>query len=408
MKYELLDVDGQKAVIKVIGVGGGGGNATNHMANSGVDGVEFICANTDAQALSKLDVDKILQLGHQLTNGLGAGTNPEIGKKAAEEDLERIKEVVSGANMIFLTAGMGGGTGTGAIPVIAEVAREMEILTVAVVTKPFEFEGKNKKKVAEQGIQELEKHVDSLITIPNEKLLTELGDNLSLMSAFNKANDVLLEAVQGITELITHPGLINVDFADVKTVMSKMGVAIMGSGSASGENRAREAAEKATSCPLLEDINLQGARGILVNITAADVNIAEFNEVGSIVHEFAADEAVFKIGTAIDPSLGDEIKVTVVATGMRSEGQEAPVSEPISIIPQSVKIASAGNHNQDPLSGCMTGLEPDYGVYDTPAKDRQLAAREKRYGAQVKPQSNATDDGLDYLDVPAFLRRQAD
>ncbi len=390
MKYELMDMGAQKAVIKVIGVGGGGGNAVDHMANSGITGVEFICANTDAQALSILNVDKILQLGHQLTNGLGAGTNPEIGKKAAEEDVDRIREVVEGANMIFLTAGMGGGTGTGAVPIIAEVTRELGILTVAVVTKPFEFEGKNKKRVAEEGIQELEKHVDSLITIPNEKLLTELGDNLSISSAFNKANDVLLDAVQGITELITHPGLINVDFADVKTVMSKMGVAIMGSGSASGENRAREAAEKATSCPLLEDINLQGARGILVNITAADVSIAEFNEVGSIVHEFAADDAVFKIGTAIDSSLGDEIKVTVVATGMgRESAKEA--AEAISIVPKVV------------TPSVVDGV-PNYGDYDTPPKDRQFPGS-KRYGAKAKaPQI----DDLDILDIPAFLRRQAD
>ncbi len=389
MKYELVDMCSQNAVIKVIGVGGGGGNATDHMANSGIDGVEFICANTDAQALGKLNVDKILQLGHQLTNGLGAGTDPEIGKKAAEEDIERIKEVVNGADMIFLTAGMGGGTGTGAIPVIAEVTREMGILTVAVVTKPFNFEGKNKKNVAEAGIRELEKHVDSLITIPNEKLLTELGENLSLISAFNKANDVLLEAVQGITELIVHPGLINVDFADVKRVMSKMGVAIMGTGSATGENRAREAAEKAISCPLLEDINLQGARGILVNITAADVNIAEFNEVGSIVHEFASDDAVFKIGTAIDHSLADEIKVTVVATGMG--GVEIGAAAPISIVP---KIATE------------TSADPNYKLFDSPAINRKMSGetRETRFGAQAK---DASGD-LDYLDIPAFLRRQAD
>lgn len=388
MKYELMDMCSQNAVIKVIGVGGGGGNATGHMAGSGIEGVEFICANTDAQALGKLNVDKILQLGHQLTNGLGAGTDPDIGRKAAEEDVERIREVVTGADMVFLTAGMGGGTGTGAIPVIAEVTRELGILTVAVVTKPFNFEGKNKKNVAEAGIRELEKHVDSLITIPNEKLLTELGDNLSLVSAFNKANDVLLEAVQGITELIVHPGLINVDFADVKRVMSKMGVAIMGTGTATGENRAREAAEKAISCPLLEDINLQGARGILVNISAADVNIAEFNEVGSIVHEFASDDAVFKIGTAIDPTLGDEIKVTVVATGMGVEAVEPAV--PISLAAKAVESA----------------VEPNYKMFDSPAINRKVRteARETRFGAQGRD----SDSDLDYLDIPAFLRRQAD
>lgn len=324
MKYELMDMYSQNAIIKVIGVGGGGGNAVNHMVDCGIDGVEFICANTDAQALRKLQVNTVVQLGSELTKGLGAGTNPEIGKQAALEDRERLREIVEGADMVFLTAGMGGGTGTGAIPVIAEIAREMGILTVAVVTKPFQFEGKKKQQVAELGIKELEKHVDSLITIPNQKLLPVLGNNISLVNAFNAANDVLLDAVQGITELIVHPGLINVDFADVRTVMSDMGVAIMGSGSSSGENRAREAAEKAIACPLLEDINLQGAHGILVNITAAaDLGIAEFDEVGNIVHEFASEDAIIKIGTAIDPDLEDEIKVTVVATGMGDAAQSS-------------------------------------------------------------------------------------
>ena len=330
MKYELVDTYSETAVIKVIGVGGGGGNAVNHMVGCHIEGVEFICANTDAQALRKLTVDTIIQLGVELTKGLGAGTNPEIGKHAAEENKERIKEVLQGADMVFLTAGMGGGTGTGAIPVIAQVAREMGILTVAVVTKPFLFEGKKKQAVAEQGILELEKYVDSLITIPNQKLLPVLGNNVSLMNAFKAANDVLLDAVQGITELIVHPGMINVDFADVRTVMSGMGAAIMGMGSASGEHRAREAAEKAIACPLLEDINLQGARGILVNISAADMGVAEFNEVGNIVHEFASEDAIIKIGMAIDPSLGDEIKVTVVATGMGAP--PLPVKAPVKII----------------------------------------------------------------------------
>ena len=289
MKYELVDTYSETAVIKVIGVGGGGGNAVNHMIDSNIDGVEFICANTDAQALRKLSIGTIIQLGVELTKGLGAGTNPEIGRQAAEENKERIKEVLQGADMVFLTAGMGGGTGTGAIPVIASIAKEMGILTVAVVTKPFLFEGKKKQGVAERGIVELEKYVDSLITIPNQKLLPVLGNNVSLSDAFKAANDVLLDAVQGITELIVHPGMINVDFADVRTVMSGMGAAIMGTGAASGENRAREAAEKAIACPLLEDINLQGARGILVNISAANMSMAEFSEVGNIVHEFVAD-----------------------------------------------------------------------------------------------------------------------
>lgn len=387
MKYELMDMYSQNAIIKVIGVGGGGGNAVNHMVDCGIDGVEFICANTDAQALRKLQVNTVVQLGSELTKGLGAGTNPEIGKQAALEDRERLREIVEGADMVFLTAGMGGGTGTGAIPVIAEIAREMGILTVAVVTKPFQFEGKKKRQVAELGIKELEKHVDSLITIPNQKLLPVLGNNISLVNAFNAANDVLLDAVQGITELIVHPGLINVDFADVRTVMSDMGVAIMGSGSSSGENRAREAAEKAIACPLLEDINLQGAHGILVNITAAaDLGIAEFDEVGNIVHEFASEDAIIKIGTAIDPDLEDEIKVTVVATGMGDAAQSSNSTI------QLVRKAAVG--------------EVNYKELEKPAVMRQnrIEPRETRFGAQ--PKRDAAD--LDYLDIPAFLRRQAD
>ncbi|MEI8208636.1 MAG: cell division protein FtsZ [Methylococcales bacterium] len=387
MKYELVDTYTQSAVIKVIGVGGGGGNAVNHMVGSHIEGVEFICANTDAQALRKIAVETIIQLGVELTKGLGAGTNPEIGKFAAEENKDRIKEVLQGADMVFLTAGMGGGTGTGAIPVIAQIAKEMGILTVAVVTKPFLFEGKKKQLVAEQGIIELEKYVDSLITIPNQKLLPVLGNSVSLMNAFRAANDVLLDAVQGITELIIHPGMINVDFADVRTVMSGMGAAIMGVGSASGEHRAREAAEKAIACPLLEDIDLQGARGILVNISAADMGVAEFNEVGNIVHEFASEDAVIKIGMAIDPTLGDEIKVTVVATGMGMP--RVAVKAPVKIMHKS----TAGNANYDDL--------------DKPTVMRQQGgkteAKETRFGAQNKKEID-----LDYLDIPAFLRRQAD
>jgi len=384
MKYELMDMCSDDAVIKVIGVGGGGGNAVDHMIEGHIDGVQFICANTDAQALRRLNVETKVQLGVELTKGLGAGTKPEVGKQAAEENKEHIKEVLEGADMIFLTAGMGGGTGTGAISVIAEIARGLGILTVAVVTKPFDFEGKKKKAVAEAGIAELEKHVDSLIIIPNQKLLPVLGSNLSLVNAFKAANDVLLDAVQGITELITHPGLINVDFADVKTVMSNMGTAIMGSGSAAGDNRAREAAEKAIACPLLEDINLQGANGILVNITATDMDLTEFDEIGSIMHSFASEDADMKIGTAINPDMGDEIRVTVVATGM---GAKAVVNTPVKL----VQKAAAG--------------DVDYGVLDKPTVLRQTKqeTRETRFGAQPK-----NDMDLDYLDVPAFLRRQAD
>ncbi|EGW22693.1 cell division protein FtsZ [Methylobacter tundripaludum SV96] len=389
MKYELMDMSNEHAVIKVIGVGGGGGNAVSHMVGSLVEGVEFICANTDAQALRKLNIDTIIQLGVELTKGLGAGTNPEVGRMAADENKERIREVLQGADMVFLTAGMGGGTGTGAIPVIAEIARGMGILTVAVVTKPFSFEGKKKLATAEQGIAELERFVDSLIIIPNQKLLPVLGNDVSLVNAFKAANDVLLDAVQGITELIVHPGMINVDFADVRTVMSGMGAAIMGTGSAKGEYRAREAAEKAIACPLLEDINLQGARGILVNISAADMGIAEFDEVGNIVHEFASEDAVIKIGMSINPELGDEIKVTVVATGMGLP------SRVVKLAPK----ATAGYVNQN-VAG-----EVSYEGLDKPTVMRQnkTEGRETRFGAQPKK-----DMDLDYLDIPAFLRRQAD
>ncbi|PPK72249.1 cell division protein FtsZ [Methylobacter tundripaludum] len=388
MKYELMDMSNEHAVIKVIGVGGGGGNAVNHMVGSLVEGVEFICANTDAQALRKLNIDTIIQLGVELTKGLGAGTNPEVGRLAADENKDRIREVLEGADMVFLTAGMGGGTGTGAIPVIAEIARSMGILTVAVVTKPFAFEGKKKLATAEQGIAELEKFVDSLIIIPNQKLLPVLGNDVSLVNAFKAANDVLLDAVQGITELIVHPGMINVDFADVRTVMSGMGAAIMGTGSAKGEYRAREAAEKAIACPLLEDINLQGARGILVNISAADMGIAEFDEVGNIVHEFASEDAVIKIGMSINPELGDDIKVTVVATGMGLP------SRVVKLAPK----ATVGYVNQN-VAG-----EVNYEGLDKPTVMRnKTEGRETRFGAQPKK-----DMDLDYLDIPAFLRRQAD
>lgn len=387
MKYELVDSCSENAVIKVIGIGGGGGNAVNHMVDKHIEGVQFICANTDAQALRRLSVDTIVQLGVELTKGLGAGTRPEVGKQAAEENKDRIREVIEGADMVFLTAGMGGGTGTGAISVIAQIAKELGVLTVAVVTKPFDFEGKKKIAVAEAGIKELEKYVDSLIIIPNQKLLPVLGNNLSLMNAFKAANDVLLDAVQGITELITHPGLINVDFADVVTVMSNMGAAIMGTGTASGENRARVAAEKAISCPLLEDISLQGAKGILVNITAADMDLTEFNEVGNIMHAFASEFADMKIGTAINPDLGDEIKVTVVATGM---GQAAQLAVPL---PKLVPKTTDGLTN--------------YGELEKPTviRKNKVEPRETRFG--VQPKKDGVAD-LDYLDIPAFLRRQAD
>ncbi|MES9848770.1 MAG: cell division protein FtsZ, partial [Candidatus Thiodiazotropha sp.] len=315
--FELMDTHSQNAVIKVIGVGGGGGNAVNHMLSGEIEGVDFICANTDAQALRNSEVRTLLQLGSDITKGLGAGANPEIGRQAAMEDRDRIEEVLTGADMVFITAGMGGGTGTGAAPVVAQIAKDLGILTVAVVTKPFGFEGGKRMKIAEKGMEELGINTDSLITIPNEKLLAVLGKEMSLLNAFKAANDVLLHAVQGIAELITRPGLINVDFADVRTVMSEMGAAMMGSGEASGDNRAREAAERAIRSPLLEDVNLAGAKGILVNITAGlNLAIGEFDEVGNTVREFADDDATVVVGTVIDPDMQNDMRVTVVATGL--------------------------------------------------------------------------------------------
>ncbi len=385
--FELMDAQTENAVIKVIGVGGGGGNAVNHMVSSAIDGVEFICANTDAQALKNTPVRTILQLGSNSAKGLGAGANPDIGKQAAIEDRERIQEVIQGADMVFITAGMGGGTGTGAAPIVAEIAKEMGILTVAVVTKPFPFDGKKRMQVADKGIEELSHYVDSLITIPNEKLLHVLGKDMTLLNAFKAANDVLLGAVQGIAELITRPGLINVDFADVKTVMSEMGDAMMGTGSARGESRAREAAEAAIHSPLLEDINVQGARGILVNITAGlDMSIGEFEEVGQAIREFAADDANVVVGTVIDSDLADEMRVTVVATGL---GQAVAAVEPAPIVQvqrESIKVAAL--------------TEEDFDI-PTVMRDKAGAASQKVSGL------DSTMDPA-YLDIPAFLRRQAD
>ncbi|MDX1451190.1 MAG: cell division protein FtsZ [Oleiphilaceae bacterium] len=388
--FELVENVSQNAVIKVVGVGGGGGNAVRHMLAGDVDGVEFICANTDSQALKDLDAKAVIQLGSNITKGLGAGANPEIGRQAALEDRERIAETLKGADMVFITAGMGGGTGTGGAPIVAEVARELGILTVAVVTKPFPFEGGKRMKIADAGLAELAAHVDSLITIPNEKLLAVLGKNTTLLDAFGAANDVLQGAVQGIADLIIRPGMINVDFADVKTVMSEMGMAMMGTGSATGENRAKEAAEAAIRSPLLEDINLQGARGILVNITAGvDLNLGEFSEVGNIVEEFASESATVVVGTVIDPEMTDELKVTVVATGL-SNGAEKPVK----VVDNTTK----------PVDGTT-----DYNQLDRPAVMRRRSAVETVGNAAVDTKvARAEQSSVDYLDIPAFLRRQAD
>ncbi len=379
--FELMDGHAETAVIKVMGIGGGGGNAVGHMVASGIEGVDFICTNTDAQALKSARVKTGIQIGCNITKGLGAGANPEIGRQAAMEDRDRIQEVVAGADMLFITAGLGGGTGTGAAPVVAQLAKELGVLTVAVVTKPFTMEGSKRMLIADQGIAELGRYVDSLITIPNEKLLTVLGPDTTLLDAFRAANQVLQGAVQGIAELITRPGLINVDFADVRTVMSEMGMAMMGSGIASGDGRAHEAAEAAISSPLLEDINLAGANGVLVNVTAGmDLSIGEFQEVGETVKQFASDDATVVVGTVIDPDMAQEIRVTVVATGL---GQGAGVAEtPVKVVRRSV------------------GGEPNYAELDKPAVQRKKAV-----GDGV---ASSTDDLEDMLDIPAFLRRQAD
>lgn len=379
--FEFIDNAPENAVIKVIGVGGGGGNAVNHMVISDVKGVDFICANTDAQALKGLAAKTTLQLGGEITKGLGAGANPEMGRQAALEDRDRIAEVLMGADMVFITAGMGGGTGTGAAPIVAQVAKEMGILTVAVVTKPFSFEAKKRMRIAEEGIAELSQYVDSLITIPNEKLLTVLGKDVSLLSAFEAANNVLLGAVQGIADLIIRPGLINVDFADVRTVMSEMGMAMMGTGTARGENKARQAAQAAIQSPLLEDINIKGARGILVNITASEnLSLGEFSEVGDTIEEFVSDNATVVVGTVIDPNMGDEIKVTVVATG---------IGEPIALVVDNPVIPSRKDG----------GL--DYRSLDRPTVIRQQ-------GSAMSSAAARNLENMDYLDVPAFIRKQAD
>ena len=391
--FELMDTDAKNAVIKVVGIGGGGSNAVEHMVSANIEGVEFVCANTDAQALRNASAPTVLQLGANITKCLGAGANPDIGRQAALEDRESIMEVIDGADMVFITAGMGGGTGTGGAPVIAKAAKEMGILTVAVVTKPFPFEGKKRMQVAEAGIEELSQYVDSLITIPNDKLLSVLGKGISLLDAFKAANDVLLGAVQGIAELITRPGLINVDFADVRTVMSEMGIAMMGSGTATGEDRARRAAEMAIASPLLEDINISGARGILVNVTAGmDMSIGEFDEVGNAVKEFASDNATVVVGTVIDPEMTEELRVTVVATGIGAAQQEF-VESPINLVHSQVQSKPEVSADEEEL---------DYGQLDRPTVLRNRVAAG---GGQA---AAAADTGLDYLDIPAFLRRQAD
>ncbi len=383
--FEIMDTQTQDAVIKVIGVGGCGGNAVDHMIDFGVQGVEFICVNTDAQALQRNKAKIQLQLGTGVTRGLGAGANPEVGREAALEDRERIAELIEGADMLFITAGMGGGTGTGAAPVVAEVAKEMGILTVAVVTKPFLFEGK-RVRLANSGIEALSRHVDSLIVIPNEKLMQVLGEDVSMLDAFKAANNVLHGAVAGIAEVINCPGLVNVDFADVKTVMSEMGMAMMGSAVASGAERARQAAMQAVASPLLEDVNLAGARGVLVNITAsAHLKMREIHEVMNTIKGFTADEATVIVGAVVDENMGEELRVTMVATGL---GSPVARSQPKPV------ILKTGTDD-------FAHTQADYQSMDA----EPAVFRNNRREAQVEAMKQS---GMELLDIPAFLRKQAD
>jgi cell division protein FtsZ len=419
--FELMDSYSQSAVIKVIGVGGGGGNAVSHMVMSGIEGVDFICINTDSQALKASKIKTSLQIGANITKGLGAGADPEIGRQAAMEDRDRIIELIEGCDMLFITAGMGGGTGTGAAPVVAQIARELGILTVAVVTKPFQMEGSKRSMVADHGIAELTKNVDSLITIPNQKLLTVLGASTTLLDAFKAANQVLQGAVQGIAELITRPGLINVDFADVRTVMSETGMAMMGSGAASGDNRARQAAEAAVSSPLLEDINLAGAQGILVNVTAGlDLSIGEFEEVGNIVKEYASEDATVVVGTVIDPEMSNQIRVTVVATGLngttgshrgRGEIARASLTERVSGGSREALSRGAAMALRESVSSRAEQMalraakaRAPMSASDYSALDKPTIVRQRAVGDDLRAES----DSEELLDIPAFLRRQAD
>jgi len=385
--FEIMDKESQEAVIKVIGVGGCGGNAVEHMIEKNVGGVEFICANTDMQALKKSNAKNNLQIGMDITKGLGAGAKPEIGREAALEDRDRIAEMIDGADMLFITAGMGGGTGTGAAPIIAEVAKEMGILTVAVVTKPFAFEGK-RSGVAKEGLEELSKHVDSLIIIPNDKLMEVLGDDVTFLDAFKAANDVLHNAVSGIAEIINCPGLVNVDFADVRTVMSEMGMAMMGSAVATGPDRAVLAAEQAVASPLLENVNLANARGVLVNITANhSFKMKEYNDVMRTIRSFTAEDATVIVGNVFDESIGDGLRVTMVATGLNGVGGRVQQKPEIRMV-QPVVLEATTN-------------QPIFMGEDEPAVFTPNMGRRAQVDAMKK-------DGIEEYDIPAFLRKQAD
>lgn len=384
--FELGEGGSHNAKIKVIGLGGGGGNAIEHMMAENIEGVDFICANTDSQALQRSSAATVLQLGEEITKGLGAGTDPDVGKRSAEEAHDRIREELEGTDMVFLTAGMGGGTGTGAAPIVAQIAKELGILTVAVVTKPFAFEGRKRMDTAEHGIRELGQYVDSLITIPNNKLLSVLGKNITLLNAFKAANNVLFGAVQGIADLITRPGLINVDFADVRTVMSEMGMAMMGTGVCTGENRAIEAAEAAIASPLLEDVDFSGAKGVLVNITAGmDMSIGEFEAVGEAIKSFTSEQATVVVGTVIDPEMSEELRVTVVVTGLGGQQWSATKGSP---------RTSTTNKRDGSL---------DFEQLDRPTYIRSESSPAGSDFNDRQPQKEA-----EYLDIPAFLRRNED
>ncbi len=379
--FELMDTDSQRANIKVIGVGGGGGNAVNHMIRQGIQGVNFVCANTDTQDLSSSPAQEKIQLGVETSKGLGAGMHPEVGKASAEEAAESIKALLSDTDMLFITAGLGGGTGTGASPVIAKIAKEMDILTVGVVTKPFKWEGNERSSLAEQGLKDLEQDVDSLIVIPND-LLQSLGERITVFNAFDAANDVLLNSVQGIVELITVPGVINLDFADVKAVMGKKGRSIMGSAVASGPDRARLAIENAVRSPLLEDINLEGASGILLNVTVgSDLEISEFNQIGDIAQGYAAEKSKVIVGTALSSDLGDDsIRVTLVATGLDASRTEDTAKDP--------------ERSFDDLDQPITARN---GL-------KQQTTQDMFESLEKTDPSGEHDEEL--LDIPRFLRRQ--
>jgi cell division protein FtsZ len=425
-QFELIEKLAPNAVIKVIGVGGGGGNAVAHMVNANVDGVEFVVANTDSQAIKNVGAKLHLQLGANVTKGLGAGANPEVGRQAALEDRERIMNALEGADMVFITAGMGGGTGTGAAPVVAQLAKEMGILTVAVITKPFPFEGRRRMQVALKGIEELASHCDSLITIPNEKLITVLGRDATMVQAFRAANDVLLGAVQGIADLIVRPGLINVDFADVRTVMSEMGLAMMGTGTARGDDRAQAAAEAAISNPLLDEVNLAGACGVLVNITAGpNFTMREFDEVGRTIEEFASEDATVVLGTVLDPDMQDDVRVTVVATGLnrgvqagrlpnRDHGRDrhafadAPRANERESARSKVQLIRNGSTGMAEFADAVAPAASHTGAAS--GRDNSFAGSLRGRSADVAGPTALSDLPADqaYLDIPAFLRRQAD